>query len=754
MIDRVQLTRLRLRGFKSFCDPTELEIAPGTTGIVGPNGCGKSNLVDALRWVMGEGSPKGLRGAEMDDVIFAGSAARPPLDVAEVALGVQGPVEGPLVLAPGERAEILRRIVRGQGSTWRIDGRDVRQRDVHHLLADAAAGARGASIVGQGQIALVVDSRPDERRRLLEEAAGIAGLQARRREAEIKLQQTRANLERVRDLLASRAARLEELARQAEQAERYRRISAEIRAVEATLLLRRHGEAAAAARAAQAAVEAATAVEAEARAALEAARAERSALALERAAAQGRLEQAAGEAARLAERLVAAEARAARARAEREERARRLAEAEADLDALRAERARLAEELAEREREALELEREQAASAAAAAEQAERLRVVRTVEEAAAAARAQALATRLELGGVERLRAERAQLEARLAAETDPAGEAAAAAAVEAARVALGAALGELEAAEARERAAVADAAAIDVALAEAREALATLAERRAALIAARQAAEAAERARTAARRERAERRALLERTREQLDARSREIETRLAACEAALARGSVAALEEAVSEAAAAARGAAEEATRAAQAVERAEAELRAAQAEASEARAAAARIEAEAATLEALLAELGSAEPIARSIGGTEGLEAALAAALGDDLTAGTDPGAARYWRELEGGPALPPLPEGVPPLSERLRAPPLLARRLSQIGLCDGETAERLQARLAPGQRLVSPEGGLWRWDGFVRRPGADEASLRLARLARLEAVERDRARARAACERAQA
>ena len=280
----MQLTRLRLRGFKSFCDPVELEIAPGLTGIVGPNGCGKSNLVDALRWVMGEGSPKGLRGAEMDDVIFAGSAGRPPLDLAEVALGLQGPVDGPLVLAADERAEIVRRIVRGAGSSWRIGGREVRLRDVHHLLADASAGARGASIVGQGQIGLLVDARPDERRRLLEEAAGIAGLQARRREAEVKLEHTRANLARVRDLVASRAARLEELTRQAAQAERYRRISAELRAVEATLLLRRHGEAAAAARAAEAALEAAAAAEAEARATLERARARRAALALDRAA--------------------------------------------------------------------------------------------------------------------------------------------------------------------------------------------------------------------------------------------------------------------------------------------------------------------------------------------------------------------------------------------------------------------------------------------------------------------------------------
>ncbi|MDW8369619.1 MAG: AAA family ATPase, partial [Geminicoccaceae bacterium] len=215
MTGRLQLTRLRLAGFKSFCDPVELAIAPGLTGIVGPNGCGKSNLVDALRWVMGEGSAKGLRGAEMEDVIFGGSAARPPFEVAEVALTVEGPVDGPLVLAADERAEILRRIVRGAGSSWRIDGREARLRDVHHLLADAAAGARGASIVGQGQIGLLVDARPEERRRLLEEAAGIAGLQARRREAEQRLRETEANLARVQDLLRARGERLDELRRQA-----------------------------------------------------------------------------------------------------------------------------------------------------------------------------------------------------------------------------------------------------------------------------------------------------------------------------------------------------------------------------------------------------------------------------------------------------------------------------------------------------------------------------------------------------------
>jgi chromosome segregation protein len=247
----VQLTRLRLSGFKSFSDPVEVRIEDGLTGVVGPNGCGKSNIVEALRWAMGESSAKGLRGGEMEDVIFNGSGSRPAFDVAEVRLGLLGAVEGLPELRGAEEVEVARRISRGQGSVYRINGREARARDVQLLFADAGSGARSPAIVGQGQIGFVVESKPQERRRLLEDAAGIGGLHGRRREAEAKLAATEANLRRVLDLLREQEARLAELERQDKQARRYREVSSELREVEQLYLLARHREAGAALRAAR-----------------------------------------------------------------------------------------------------------------------------------------------------------------------------------------------------------------------------------------------------------------------------------------------------------------------------------------------------------------------------------------------------------------------------------------------------------------------------------------------------------------------
>ena len=253
----LQFTRLRVSGFKSFSDPADLLIEDGLTGIVGPNGCGKSNIVEALRWVMGESSARGLRGTEMDDVIFAGSAFRAPFDLAEVVLRLRGPVPGLSGLGDEEEIEVGRRIGRGAGSAYRINGREARARDIQILFADAAAGHRSAAVVGQGQIGFIVDARPEERRRLLEEAAGIGGLHGRRREAEIKLEHTGANLSRVVDLLARQEEQLSGLRKQAREAERYKRIAGDLRAAEALLLKRRHDLALAAAAAAAAGVTAA-----------------------------------------------------------------------------------------------------------------------------------------------------------------------------------------------------------------------------------------------------------------------------------------------------------------------------------------------------------------------------------------------------------------------------------------------------------------------------------------------------------------
>ncbi|MCE3249172.1 MAG: chromosome segregation protein, partial [Geminicoccaceae bacterium] len=373
----MQITKLRLAGFKSFVHPTELAIESGLTGVVGPNGCGKSNLIDALRWVMGETSARGLRGGEMDDVIFAGTAARPAFDLAEVSLRIEAP---PLAL-PGlgdlDELELARRIGRGIGSVFRVNGKELRARDVQLLFADAASGARSAAIVGQGQIGALLDAKPADRRRLIEEAAGVGGLQARRHEAELKLQATEANLVRVQDLLLALEEQHQSLCKQARQAERYRKLSAAFRETEAALLVGRF-------RLARAELAAAEAGLAEGRAdasrqaeRLTAARREReraAAALAEQRAAEAEL---ATELARLAERLGVYDDQAARLDANRariEERERQIVQdvehGEASLDDARASAQRLA---AERETLALTLgqlgrELDEAAVAAAAAE--------------------------------------------------------------------------------------------------------------------------------------------------------------------------------------------------------------------------------------------------------------------------------------------------------------------------------------------------------------------------------------------------
>ncbi|OBX20716.1 chromosome segregation protein [Erythrobacter sp. QSSC1-22B] len=248
------LNKLKLSGFKSFVEPAELRIEPGLTGVVGPNGCGKSNLLEAIRWVMGENSPKSMRSGGMEDVIFAGTQSRPPRDFAEVVLHGQ--------TGDGEELQVIRRIERGAGSAYRVNGQDVRAKDVALTFADAATGAHSPALVSQGKIAQVIAAKPAERRQMLEEAAGIAGLHVRRRDAESKLRQTEANLARLEDLAAGLDSQIASLRRQAKQAERYTALSAEIRTAEARLVFARWRDAAGAAEAAKAeAAEAETRVE-------------------------------------------------------------------------------------------------------------------------------------------------------------------------------------------------------------------------------------------------------------------------------------------------------------------------------------------------------------------------------------------------------------------------------------------------------------------------------------------------------------
>ncbi len=240
----MRFSKLKLTGFKSFVDPTDLIIADGLTGVVGPNGCGKSNLLEALRWVMGENRPKSMRGGAMEDVIFAGAATRPARNFAEVVLTMDNSERlAPSGFNDADQLEIVRRITRDVGSAYKTNGKDVRARDVQMLFADASTGAHSPALVGQNRIAELINAKPRSRRRILEEAAGISGLYQRRHEAELKLKGTEANLTRVDDVLEQLGAQLAQLARQARQAARYREVGELLRKAEGMLLYRRWKEA-------------------------------------------------------------------------------------------------------------------------------------------------------------------------------------------------------------------------------------------------------------------------------------------------------------------------------------------------------------------------------------------------------------------------------------------------------------------------------------------------------------------------------
>jgi chromosome segregation protein len=633
----MRIRRLKLTGFKSFVDPAELVIEPGLTGIVGPNGCGKSNLLEAIRWVMGEASSKSLRGSGMEDVIFAGTSLRPARDFAEVAM---------LLDQPGEReAEIVRRIERGVGSAYRIDGRDVRQKDVALLFADAATGAHSPALVSQGRIGAIIAARPTDRRAMLEEAAGIAGLHVRRRDAELKLRATEANLERLDTLLGDMEARASALRRQARAAERYRLLSAEIRVAEGRLIYARWRDAAAASAAAKREAEAAEASVAET------------------ADQQRRATEAVGQAT-----MKVAAARSA-AQAAREV----VASAGHRLETLRSELAALHRRITDVARLRDTLNHDRAREGALA-------------EDAAAA--------------IARLGDEAEMLAARVAE-------------AEAARPALAARLADAEVSLRDAEVALAQALAAEAAeQAEARIA-------RAALAAARQRLERA-------------------------DAEA----ARIARDAAGVGD---AALHEAELTRATAAREAAErDAASAAETITRAEerrvaalAERDAAQSALAAARADLASFESEAAALaRSLPRREGKARAIDR-ITARPGYERALAAALGDDLEASVGEGAVRWsGAEATGDPVLP---KGCESLADHVEAPAELGRRLAQVGVVDTDDGS---LRLDVGQRLVTRDGRLRRWDGFVAEDRGAAAAEGLIRRNRLTEIETRLAPARGA------
>ena len=721
----MEITRLRVSGFKSFSDPIELQLEAGLTGVVGPNGCGKSNIVEALRWAMGESSAKGLRGDEMDDVIFNGSSGRPAHDVAEVRLKLRGRPEGLIGLGDAEELEIARRIGRGSGSTYRINGREARARDVQILFADAGAGSRSPAIVGQGQIGFIVDSKPAERRKLLEDAAGIGGLQARRREAELRLEATQANLQRVLDLLGTQETRLAELAKQAKQAQRYRQISADLRTTEAQLLLARHVEASRRATSANEALaelqtaSAALAAEAdhlrgpsaEAMAQLPPQRERAAALQAEATGLQERLGALRAVAGREAEHLATLERQRDEAARDLERAEATVAELIAGMEALTAERTDLEGRREQAAIELLRLEQEDQGTAAALTGAQDRLRVLHG-EAADAVARHDAVAARSET-----IRRRDQAIDAELLALPQPPS-----------RERLAAVEGALTASEARlaqARAEIERAGARLQELAPAQEAA-----REATVTAEREAATGRERLAAAELRLReamavlarwTERLETSERARARLSERSTALARRRAlhadgngadpaACETELA---------AAESELAAADGALDTARDALAREEHARSETAA---RLRELRRAADALAAEIRVLEGLIPP-GSADSLLDRLDVPEELGIALAAAFGDELLAGTDPDAQRRWGACAAALAAPALPEGAVPLATLIGAPEVLQARLARTGLVEAEDAARLQPALVAGHRLVSRDGGLWRWDGYVQAPGAE-------------------------------
>ncbi len=637
----MQFQRLRLSGFKSFVEPTEFRIEPGLTGIVGPNGCGKSNLLEALRWVMGANSAKAMRAGGMDDVIFAGSGNRPGRNHAEVTLTIDNADRtAPASFNDTPVLEVVRRIDRGAGSTYKINGREVRARDVQLLFADASTGANSPALVRQGQISELIGAKPQNRRRILEEAGGVSGLHTRRHEAELRLRAAETNLDRLDDVARELETNLNRLRREARQAEKYKRLSAEIRAVQGAVLFARWTDARdtltkTESEASQAAGEAERTAREVAVASAEAIKAEEAIaplreeeiiaaavlgkLAIEKDRIERELEAAAAEVARLNADLARIDADEAREAQVRDD-------AAGALDRLGAELAQIESEIAAAPHRGPELQ--------AAATRAEEAR-------AAADAQVEALATRLA---------------------AEEAGRRAAAARVEEARTRLARTVRALDQAKS-ERAALGPE--VDPQLADAKTKF------EAALEALKKVSSALEIA---------------------------EAERTEAANSEAAARDTTRKLEDQLG------------------------------------------RLKTEARGLVQLLTPTGKSgfSPALDSVSPDRGYEAALAAALGDDLQAALDERAPSYWggREV----TTPTWPEGATPLGPLVKAPGALSARLAFTALVDRADGDRLQKLLPTGGRLVSREGDLWRWDGFTARAEAPKpAAIRLEQKTRLSEVE---------------
>jgi chromosome segregation protein len=654
----MQFTRLKLLGFKSFVEPSEFVIENGLTGIVGPNGCGKSNIVEALRWAMGESSTKAMRAQDMDQVIFAGSAHRPPRNTAEVVIVVDNSErKAPAQFNDSDILEVSRRIEREAGSAYRINGRDVRARDVQLLFADASSGARSPALVRQGQIGEIINAKPEARRRILEEAAGISGLHARKHEAETRLRAAETNLQRLEDVIGQIATQMDSLKRQARQTVRYKNISADIRRRQALLMALRWREAEAQIAEAERTRDLAVrAVADQTRLHLEASRKQSEAgeqlnPAREQAAITGaalhRLNLASAE----------LDKEEARAKQRAEELDRRLAQLVADTERERALANDAVEVLARlvREEEALAAEE----NAVAGGEAAARDRLLAAEQQLTATEKAFDEAT----AQLASLIAKRGSLEGSLGGYRD-----------RLTRIAAEVLQIEQEAGQGL--------AADGGELAKLREAA------------------------TAA-------------------------QEHLAKTDGETLRAE-------------AARSAA------VQALDLARKPLQAAEQNLH-------RLETEARTLAKMLGEQSKSlfPPAVDQVQVASGYEAALAAALGDELDAPFDAASPMHWAGADAGASDPTLPAGAEPLTQHVKAPEALTRALKQIGVVSRAEGNELRKALQVGQRLVSKEGDLWRWDGYtVTADAPTAAARRLAARNRLAEIDQETAVARDAVAKAKA
>jgi chromosome segregation protein len=649
----MHITKLRLLGFKSFVEPTELLIEQGLTGVVGPNGCGKSNLLEALRWAMGETSYKSMRASSMDDVIFSGTNTRPARNIAEVTMFIDNSARtAPTEFNDHDVLEVTRRIERDMGSAYRVNSRETRARDIKILFEDAATGARSPALVRQGQIAEIVNAKPEQRRRILEDAAGVAGLHSRRHEAELRLRAAETNLARVADVLGQLTSQIDTLKRQARQARRYKELSGEIRRADA---LMHHV--------------AWVTSEAE--------------ITAEEAALSSALETLAIAMRRESE-LVTLEHDAA-------EKLPSLREAEARAAAV-LHRFKVEQENFEREAER-SIKRQQELHG-----RAQQLKRDYQREETLFGEARDTLA---------RLAFEQKELDGTNTAAVD----------FEAKALALH------DAAEAAVKNIEQRLAGLQTAAAEAR--------------ARRKSLEA----------QKIERQAVVSKIERQLQVAEAQVRETIARAPDAHRLKTLSELGQSLMSSV----GDVEAETL--EAEERVQSTVLDAKSKRDEAAAAilsAGRLKTEVDTLLKLLKPAGDDvfTLVVDQIKVAPGYEMALGAALGEDLEAPVSAQSPVHWRHNPPQGHDPALPDGIEPLLIHVAAPPELARRLAQIGFVDREDGARLQPQLKAGQRLVSREGDLWRWDGFVAGAhGATAAGQRLAERNRLGALMEEQALAQA-------